>query len=94
MESMSNTKNHELVRFGNYFLGMLNDLKRRPKDAAKELNISLEDIMDIIVISIFNENRFFSIPSTLVALGSLVLGIMLLLMSVVLFSIARMSKRI
>ena len=51
-------------------------------------------IYSIIVISIFNEDRFFSIPSTLVALGSLVLGIMLLLMSVVLFSIARMSKRI
>jgi len=51
-------------------------------------------IFSIIVITIFNEDRFFSIPSTLVALGSLVLGIMLLLMSVVLFSIARMSKRI
>lgn len=51
-------------------------------------------IFSIIVVSIFNEDRFFSIPSTLVALGSLVLGIMLLLMSVVLFSIARMSKRI
>ena len=48
MESVSDTRNPELVRFGNYFLGMLNDLKRRPKDAAKELNISLEDIMDII----------------------------------------------
>lgn len=51
-------------------------------------------IFSIIVLSIFNEDRFFSIPSTLVALGSLVLGIMLLLMSVVLYSIARMSKRI
>lgn len=51
-------------------------------------------IFSIIVLSIFNEDRFFSIPSTLVALGSLVIGIMLLLMSVVLFSIARMSKRI
>lgn len=51
-------------------------------------------IFSIIVLSIFNEDRFFSIPSTLVALGSLVLGIMLLLMSVVLFSIARISKRI
>jgi len=48
MESVSDKKNPELVRFGNYFLGMLNDLKRRPEDAAKELNISLEDIMDII----------------------------------------------
>ena len=48
MESVSDRKNPELVRFGNYFLGMLNDLKRRPEDASKELNISLEDIMDII----------------------------------------------
>ena len=51
-------------------------------------------IFSIIVISMFNEDRFFSIPSTFVALGSLVIGIMLILMSVVLFSIARMSKRI
>ncbi len=48
MESVSNTKNPELVRFGNYFLGMLNDLKRRPEDAAKELNVPLEEILDII----------------------------------------------
>ena len=51
-------------------------------------------IFSIIVLSIFNEDRYFSIPSTLVALGSLVIGIMLLLMSVILYSIARMSKRI
>ena len=48
MESVSDTKNPELVRFGNYFLGMLNDLKRRPQDAANELNVPLEEIMDII----------------------------------------------
>ena len=48
MESVSDTKNPELVRFGNYFLGMLNDLKRRPEDAANELNVSLEEIMGII----------------------------------------------
>ena len=47
MESISNAKNSELVRFGHYFLGLINDLKRRPEDAAKELNISLENIMDI-----------------------------------------------
>ena len=51
-------------------------------------------IFSIIVLSIFNEDRFFSIPSTLVALGSLVIGIMLLLMSVILYSIARISRRI
>ena len=48
MEIISDSKNQELVRFGNYFLGILNDLKRRPVDAAEELNISLEEIMDII----------------------------------------------
>ena len=48
MESVSDAKNPELVRFGNYFLGMLNDLKRRPQDAANELNVPLEEILDII----------------------------------------------
>jgi len=48
MESVSDTKNPELIRFGNYFLGMLNDLKRRPEDAANELNVPLEEITDII----------------------------------------------
>ena len=48
MESVSDTKNPELIRFGNYFLGMLNDLKRRPEDAANELNVPLEEILDII----------------------------------------------
>ena len=44
----SDTKNPEFVRFGNHFLGMLNDLKRRPEDAANELNVPLKEIMDII----------------------------------------------
>lgn len=47
----------------------------------------------VIVISIFNEHRVFSVPSTLTALGSLVIGMMLLLMSVVLYSISRISKK-
>lgn len=48
----------------------------------------------VVVISIFNETRYFSIPSTFVAFGSLVLGLMLILMSVVLFAIGRATKRI
>ena len=48
MVIVSDTKNPEFVRFGNHFLGMLNDLKRRPEDAANELNIPLKEIMDII----------------------------------------------
>jgi len=51
-------------------------------------------IFSIIVITIFNEDRFFSIPSTLVAIGSLVTGLMLILMSVVLFSISQIVKKI
>jgi glycosyltransferase involved in cell wall biosynthesis len=46
----------------------------------------------IIVMAMFNETRYFSIPSTLLALGSLVLGLMLLLMSVVLYSISHQSR--
>lgn len=51
-------------------------------------------IFSIIVLTIFNDSRIFSIPSTLTALGSLIIGIILLLMSVVLYSIAKISKKI
>ena len=44
----SREKKPEFVRFGRYLLGILNDLKRRPIDAAKELNISLEEMNDIL----------------------------------------------
>ena len=50
-------------------------------------------IYSIVVIIIFNDTRYFSIPSTLIALGSVMIGIVLLLMSVVLFSINRIVKR-
>ena len=38
----------ENKRMGNNFLGILNDIKRRPSDAAKELEISKEEIENII----------------------------------------------
>lgn len=38
----------EKKRIGNNFLGILNDLKRRPEDAAKELDISLDHVNGII----------------------------------------------
>lgn len=47
----------------------------------------------VYVVSLFNETRYFSIPSTLVTLGSLVIGLILIMMAVVLFSIVRTSKR-
>jgi len=45
------------------------------------------------VMSFFNETRYFSVPFTLISLGAVVIGIMLMLMSVVLFSVVRTSKR-
>jgi len=50
-------------------------------------------IFTIIVISFFNETRIFSVPSTLIAIGTLILGMMLFLMSIVLFSINRDLSR-
>lgn len=50
-------------------------------------------VFGVTVISYFNETRYFSIPYSLTAIGSVVIGLMLMLMSVVLFSIVRTSKR-
>ena len=49
-------------------------------------------IFFIIVISYFNETRYFSIPFTLLALGSFIIGIILLMVSIILFSININSK--
>lgn len=38
----------ELVKSGQNFLGILNDIKRRPQDAARELGMSLDEINAII----------------------------------------------
>lgn len=45
------------------------------------------------VVSYFNESRYFSIPYTLLSLGSLIIGALLMMIAVVLFSIVRTSKR-
>jgi glycosyltransferase involved in cell wall biosynthesis len=49
-------------------------------------------VFSIIVISIFNDSRYFSIPFTLVSIGSLLLGMMLILVSVVLYSIGKATR--
>jgi len=41
-------ESRENKRIGSNFLGILNDIKRRPSDAAKELEISNEEIQNII----------------------------------------------
>lgn len=46
-----------------------------------------------VVITIFNETRYFSIPSTLISLGSFVVGILMMLTAILLFSINRSLRR-
>ena len=50
MESLENTVkiNDKDKRIGSNFLGILNDLKRRPEDASRELGVSVEIINGII----------------------------------------------
>jgi len=46
METLENAINiqNEDKRIGSNFLGILNDLKRRPEDAARELGVTTEEI--------------------------------------------------
>jgi len=46
-----------------------------------------------IVISIFNEIRYFSIPSTLLALGTLMIGLTLVLVAFILYAIQMSGRR-
>jgi len=50
-------------------------------------------IFAIFVLVTFNEIRYFSIPYTLISMATLMTGIILLLMSVVLFSIVTTQRR-
>jgi glycosyltransferase involved in cell wall biosynthesis len=56
------------------------------------LLIALGIVLTIHVLDVFNEIRYFSIPFTLGAFGSLALGLILLLMSVILYSISNSTK--
>ena len=49
-------------------------------------------IFSIIVITLFNETRYFSIPYMLLTIGSFTIGLILLMMSVLLFSIKKPKK--
>ena len=50
-------------------------------------------VFSIIVISLFNETRYFSIPYMLLTIGSFTLGLILIMMSVLLFSIKNSNKQ-
>ena len=55
--------------------------------------IILGIIFTIVVLALFNETRYFSIPYTLLSVGSLLIGVILALMSDVLYSISKASNR-
>lgn len=46
----------------------------------------------ILVVSTFNDYRYFSIPSTVISVGFLIIGTMLSLISVLLYTITRIGK--
>jgi len=48
MQVEETTLNSQMIKSGKNFLGILNDIKRRPEDAAKELHVPLEEINEII----------------------------------------------
>ncbi|SVC83275.1 uncharacterized protein METZ01_LOCUS336129, partial [marine metagenome] len=48
MEKQEKPKNKKLIKSGQNFLGILNDIKRRPEDAARELEVSLDEINSIL----------------------------------------------
>ena len=50
-------------------------------------------ISSTYVLSVFNETRYFSIPLTLMSLGFMVIGLILFMISIILFSITQTSKR-
>ena len=47
-KEISSIPDSYLIRSGNNFLGILNDIKRRPEDAAKELDVPVDEINSII----------------------------------------------
>ena len=48
MEKQEESQSKKLIKSGKNFLGILNDVKRRPEDAARELKISLDEINSIL----------------------------------------------
>ncbi|PXF27512.1 MAG: hypothetical protein CXX67_05465 [Thaumarchaeota archaeon] len=48
MEKQEKSPSKELIKSGRNFLGILNDIKRRPEDAARELEVSLDEINSIL----------------------------------------------
>ncbi len=49
MEKQEESQSKKLIKSGKNFLGILNDIKRRPEDAARELKVSLEELSADII---------------------------------------------
>ena len=45
---MSQKENNEKIKAGSNLRGLLNDLKRRPEDAARELDFPIEELMHFL----------------------------------------------
>lgn len=50
-------------------------------------------VFSVMVMILFNETRYFSIPQTIIAVGTIVIGLLLVLTSTLLFSINRILKK-
>ena len=48
LDVTSSYENSNRLKIATNFLGILNDIKRRPEDAAKELDVSLDEINSIL----------------------------------------------
>ena len=46
----------------------------------------------INTLSLFNDTNYFSVPSTMISLSFLIIGIIILLMSVLLYSVSKISS--
>ena len=45
---MSQKENNEKIKAGSNLRGLLNDLKRRPEDAARELDFPIEELNEFL----------------------------------------------
>jgi len=90
---MSKTQDSVIDNFHKIYYG-----DSSPDAYEEETHVNIKSVGDwvnlfsVIVLTTFNDTRYFSIPFTLITLGSFILGLLLLLMSVVLFSIKKSSK--
>ena len=50
-------------------------------------------VFSVMVVILFNDTRYFSVPQTIIAIGTIVVGLLLCLTSAILFSINRILNK-